>query len=239
MLTDDGTCVNLSPIRWLQDPLFEYKPNAPKNIYKDTVINFIQNMSIVSAQQATEYFGTYNSIELGVYTLTKKGGFDVSTFIKQNRVFDIVVRPIREGKFPSILNNRTVEGSPNYDSPFVRLSVAQGHKGKSDWCNIVSPNSLKKEYKGKYDATANFNTENGAVNFYNSCETIFMKYIVFITKSQQRVPYGSLPWMGECINPRTGLKGYESDWTDDDFRQYFDITDSEWEEIVETMKPYL
>ena len=34
-------------------------------------------------------------------------------------------------------------------------------------------------------------------------------------------------------------KGYESDWTDDDFRVYFGITDSEWEEIVETMKPYL
>lgn len=52
-------------------------------------------------------------------------------------------------------------------------------------------------------------------------------------------PLGYLPWLGDCINPRTGLKGYESDWTDEDFRKYFDITDSEWEEIVETMKPYL
>ena len=30
-----------------------------------------------------------------------------------------------------------------------------------------------------------------------------------------------------------------SDWTDEYFQAYFGITDSEWEGIVETMKPYL
>lgn len=41
------------------------------------------------------------------------------------------------------------------------------------------------------------------------------------------------------INPRTGLKGYEGEWTDEDFYEYFNITEDEQKEIVETMKPYL
>ena len=71
-------------------------------------------------------------------------------------------------------------------------------------------------------------------------KTTFYKYLHYVMKADASAePLRYLPWMGDCINPRTGLKGYESAWTDDDFRAYFGITDSEWEEIVETMKPYL
>ena len=45
--------------------------------------------------------------------------------------------------------------------------------------------------------------------------------------------------MGDCTNPRTGKKGYESDWTDEDFYDYFNITEEEQEEIIKVMEPYL
>jgi hypothetical protein len=44
--------------------------------------------------------------------------------------------------------------------------------------------------------------------------------------------------MGDCINPRTGLKGYESEWTDEDFYTYFNITKEEQELIEKTMEKY-
>ena len=47
-----------------------------------------------------------------------------------------------------------------------------------------------------------------------------------------------LPWMGDSINPRTGKKGYESEWTNDDFVRYFNITPEEQKVIEETMEKY-
>ena len=44
--------------------------------------------------------------------------------------------------------------------------------------------------------------------------------------------------MGDAINPRTGLKGYLSDWTDEDFYQYFNITSEEQKIIEDTMAQY-
>ena len=47
-----------------------------------------------------------------------------------------------------------------------------------------------------------------------------------------------LPWMGDAINPRTGLKGYTGEWTDDDLALYFGITPEEKEEIEMAMEKY-
>ena len=44
--------------------------------------------------------------------------------------------------------------------------------------------------------------------------------------------------MGDAINPRTGKKGYESEWTDDDFVRYFNITPEEYNIINKTMEKY-
>ena len=58
-------------------------------------------------------------------------------------------------------------------------------------------------------------------------------------KTDLHFPLKYVPFMGDCINPRTGLKRYESEWTDEDFYDYFNITEEEQKEIAETMKPYL
>ena len=47
-----------------------------------------------------------------------------------------------------------------------------------------------------------------------------------------------LPFLGDVINPRTSLKGYTSEWTDDDLALYFNITPEEQEEIEKTMEKY-
>ena len=46
------------------------------------------------------------------------------------------------------------------------------------------------------------------------------------------------PWMGDAINPRTGLKGYQGEWTDDDLALYFNITPEEQKTIEETIDKY-
>ena len=47
-----------------------------------------------------------------------------------------------------------------------------------------------------------------------------------------------VPFLGDVINPRTGLKGYTGEWTDDDLALYFNITKDEQKIIEETIEKY-
>ena len=70
--------VNLSPIRWLQDPLAEYKKNSDWKKFYD-IRKHIESLDVVSAKDAQNYFGADVPSDLGVYHLTKNGGFDDSS----------------------------------------------------------------------------------------------------------------------------------------------------------------
>ena len=47
-----------------------------------------------------------------------------------------------------------------------------------------------------------------------------------------------VPNLYNAINPRTCLKGYASEWTDDDLYKFFNITSAEQKVIEETMEKY-
>lgn len=94
-----------------------------------------------------------------------------------------------------------------------------------------------------------FPNETEAVNFENSTKTTFHRYLVLTMKTDQNFPMNYVPFLSEVDNPRTHKMGYESDWTNEDLCKVFGITGfisdtkaepgSEWETILETMKPYL
>ena len=51
--------------------------------------------------------------------------------------------------------------------------------------------------------------------------------------------YGKyFPWLGDAINPRTGKKGYEGEWTNEDLYKLFEISSEEQKVIEETMEKY-
>lgn len=84
-----------------------------------------------------------------------------------------------------------------------------------------------------------FNSKNEAENFCQSYLTVFVRVYTHFIKSDVNVTPEKILWMGDSINPRTGKKGYESEWTDEDFYQFFDITDEEKKIIEETMSKYV
>ena len=83
-----------------------------------------------------------------------------------------------------------------------------------------------------------FSTGDKAINFYGSEKTKFMMFLAWAFSSDQHVPNWAMPFLGDVINPRTGLKGYTGEWTDDDLVLYFGITPEEQEEIERTMEKY-
>ena len=75
--------------------------------------------------------------------------------------------------------------------------------------------------------SVSFESEQECINFCNSMKTDFCRFCqeMFINNASIHDYY--IPYMGNETNPRTGLKGYQSEWTDDDFYKFFNITEDE------------
>ena len=67
--------VNLSPIRWLQDPLAEYKKNSDWKKFEN-IRNHIESVAVINAKDATVLFSAGFIMNLGIYHITDKGGWD-------------------------------------------------------------------------------------------------------------------------------------------------------------------
>ena len=74
--------INLSPVRWLQDPLLKYKKSAGDGSLKDgeAIKKYVKSIEVIESEKASEFFGTRQEADLGIYELTKEGGFDFSIF---------------------------------------------------------------------------------------------------------------------------------------------------------------
>ena len=250
-LKDDGTCVNLSPVRWLQDPLAKYKKNCDLKRFEDSVAKHINSLETFSSKDGAELFNNSLNIQCGIYCCTKNGGYD---YIASNSILDKVL-----AKKTSMCDSHIVYSRPIKYSCVITL-ISGGAAGKTEavsrWMmdkkkafydNDKNADGLSyKEYrdkiiwgnlKAKSEVThIEFDNSIERENFYNSQETLLMRYVFRMHLVDVHVHPKFLPWLGDAINPRTGLKGYTGEWTDDDLALYFNITSEEQKVIEETME---
>ena len=243
MLSDEGILVNLSPIRWLQDPLAKYKKNSDWYKFKDVRIH-LKDLLVVKADEAETYFSIRQNADLGVYVLdTKNHCFELNnnaSFIRRfEKCMGLPIEIYDEIKHDFFVHIRRLLG---HTSTFTEICRdywwSHGKDIKGDKWNTNLPKAKNfSEDRSMYGVS--FRTEQEAINFYYSTKAIIYRYYVFLTLTGIDCQFKYMPWMGDCINPRTGLKGYEGEWTDEDFCKYFGITKEERKEIECVMKPYL
>ena len=219
-LYPNAEVVNLSPVRWLQDPLAEYKKNSDWFRFGD-IRERIENIEEVSAAEARRLFGSNQCENIGIYKITKDGGAYISPkpFISQ-ALFDKVNLPTYQGKYKSLYDVRSNDGEPDFSKPFVKLSSFHGNVGAND-CNIISPRkdlAFSKKNKGW---TINFETQEEAENFFDYCQTKFVKACNGNIKTNIRWPGYAIPFMPTYTHP----------WTDEMLYKYFGLTDDEIKEI--------
>lgn len=264
MLTDDGILVNLSPIRWLQDPLAKYKKTSDWYRFKE-VRERIESLVRIDTFVAAKMFDINSGLDLGVYKIRK---FYTNIEQPTNSIIDKVVKTVQD----TVGSHTDKDMSDGWRVRVVLMKpLATHHNNDKTKSNLVRmqyvtyDERLSWVYKDGYTENGIHWTQNvvakcghelpvgtdipvsipfpdkeKAVNFEESTRSLFYRYLHLTMKgSGSQEPLGYLPWMGDCTNPRTGLKRYGGEWTDEDFCKYFGITDSEWKEIVETMKPYL
>ena len=232
--------VNLSPIRWLQDPLAEYKKNSDWKKFED-IRKKIESLDVVLMKEACEMFGVPFMMDLGIYHITARGGFAASCFEnsiinKVEEITDKVLSDVAEenkidgwrcriqkiSPFPSNLPNGvaaqarlTLICHPYFDWVYKDGYTKDGIFWTDNIHHKAGPKTYTKEDKLPY--SIKFNTEEEAYNFQAYTKTKFFKYIYSTMKTDQNVPLKFLPFMPDYTHP----------WTDEMLYEYFNLTPEE------------
>lgn len=217
--------VNLSPIRWLQDPLAEYKKNSDWKKFED-IRSKIENMEEVPNGIACSMFDAEIAMNLGIYHITPKGGWhrEIKWYEK------IAIKCWLEKR--TIVHHWTGHYKGNFTGNFVKLPLLHGHPGQPDWYEITPPDKSYCFTKPDKDIikspTVNFAAKEEAENFWATLQTKFYKFINVKCRCTTELPFECFPWLDD----------YTHHWTDSELYKYFDLTKDEIKEIEKEMSEY-
>lgn len=236
-----GKTVNISPVRWLQDPFGE----RPKFMN-----GHIESFEFVPRAMANAAFAI-NEGDLSIDCFCENGKsftnnplddefccFKYTEKYNDWRVAKSIFQKLMQKNILYSLRDATVKNGFTFPLKYFTTRYAtSGHNdnGGNNGFRIVSKNySTAIEVS---DAAGikylNFGSEKERKNAYDSFNTTFARFCIAITESLKMSPY-----MGDYTKP----------WTNARFCEYFGITGfisdteaepgSEWETILETMKKY-
>ena len=221
---EKSVCVNLSPDGHFRNPSTYWQWNNKCECCDDT-LPFCLCADFISHSDANDMFNLGNGIDalhIGVYIKNKSNAFS---------------KPMYYDEFVALNNKVKAKKLQNFRNKFVRkeqlgqfgIRMYRMHGGTNVYNSIVCDTE-----KGRAVEGIDFGSSNELENFKKSIWTFI--YIFYYIVGD--INPAHLPWLGDSINPRTGKKGYESEWTDDDFVRYFNITPEEYNIINKTISKY-
>ena len=194
--------VNLSPIRWLQDPLAEYKKNSDWKKFEN-VRNHTESVEVIDAAAANKLFNIKFGA-LGIYHVTKNGGW-VNNI---NNINSFAYKVLQKAADKSIMDIATEEGwRGEYKGIF---GVINSHYGDTK-------HFIKNDYslfcEGRYTNTNKvlfFNTEQERQAMFSYLSSKLINAFAREVRVNQRVPWQFVPVLPDYTRP----------WTDKDLYEY-------------------
>lgn len=211
--------VNLSPIRWLQDPLAEYKKNSDFKKFED-IRKHIYCVQIIPIKEANELFGIDLSSDLGIYQIIPRKIFDfklndnilVSKLISSNRFQPLMPHLSKkpEGLFLKFLYGINTE---------VHTS-----KDKKNFCVLENFESATTYFGRGHTLYLNNLTKEQQINAHKFYTSLFMRW-------WNKYICGG--WTNYSFTP---IIDFTHHWTDKQIYKYFELTDEEIKEIEQEIK---
>ena len=213
--------VNLSPIRWLQDPLAEYKQGTDYKKYEN-IRKRIASIEEVSGEEAIKLFGAAFYSSLGIYHIDGK----------EQEAFKYEFNPLIY-KITNYHCKHFTYDAPE-DKPYkMVLPATHGHLGKYDWAEITSKEwDVAKNVKASSETNGYvimaFDTEVEMKNFYDS---LFLKLYKWLVKNIKTTAATA-----QYIKFVPVLPTYTHSWNDEMLYSYFGLTEDEVKEIEQSIK---
>jgi len=216
--------VNLSPIRWLQDPLAKLKKSSDIFKYQD-IVSKIEQLETIRSKDACKMFNV-NIGDLGIYHITKNGGWDYSAFNRglpsyTQKVIDKAV----ENSFMDVATPEHWRGK--YEGIFGIINSHSRGDGHGGMASFISEN-WNLFCKPRYTSTNKvlfFNDENERRNCFDYLNSKFMKLHAKNIRQNYRVPWQFVPYLD-----------FSHPWTDDMLYKHFGLTEDEIKTIEKEIK---
>ena len=242
---EKSVCVNLSPVGWLIDPVAKLKKNSKYKCFEENVSKHIISLDMLDAKVMSEIFSISLWSGLGVYVCEKASDNILYESIAKNekgKCWSLVQKigiPMFTKTIPNVCSVFDAF-SKNASLPYwIKCSRVHGHTGGKDEFDCITPKiQLVLNKKGHEGKEVYFTTKEEAINFFKTLNLMFFKFVRYLGCYSTHDFNSGLPFLGDAINPRTGLKGYTGEWTDEDLYRYFDLNDDEIKIIEETMAKY-
>lgn len=225
--------INISPVRWLQDPFAPYSTRSDYCKFENSVSKHIKDLEVIPAKNASQIFQEAAFImNLGIYTCDSEGGY---VYQHNDMLINKIVNKTLE-------NNWTKFGWKNYYSSLIpvknySLNVAGVHsadatyplmnKTYSDQC-IVKPLARSSvAHDGNFGGGHfEFMTDIERLNFYNCYNSDFMIWFCKKWKVDIRIINYKVPYFDDYTHP----------WKLKDFFAWFELTKEEQARVVKEIR---
>ena len=239
---ETSTCVNLSPVLKLQTAWRRGKVAKELSFLNSCTAN----VDVIDCDTAVALFNLGNcGTDLGIWKCALKGStniFELGKSITSNAAFIDKIKRITSN-MPK-MNEHLIDAiSVKNNSFFIKfvdgLSLKNnGGHGKSSYAaTSINFSTATKFTPGHHCKYVLFTNKNEQFVFWKIYTSNVIRFF-YMTLMGGNTEYELLPWLGDAINPRTNLKGYIGEWTDEDLMLYFGITPEEQKVIEETMEKY-
>src|SRR5574344_2929523 len=127
--------VNISPVRWLQDPLAKYKKNSDYNKFENSISKKIESLDMVSAKSANVAFGAIFGMDLAIYKCNNSATLSIDYKRIQNNIILRVVDYMWKNQ--PIFDNNKKDGI-RIRIPFIcgGKSGGSGERKRNQLCEI-------------------------------------------------------------------------------------------------------
>ena len=256
IIDNGGKGVSLQPVRWLQDPLWKYKPHSDANNYRESLENRIKSIRIISNKDASALFAGAADItmNLGVFDLEKNTIFHYDALSKEifcvpdfSKTYQNIVWGKYDGKQQNYVPVKSIfsgrgEGNSIGVPELNRMLLYKTHygyfkNGKSVDGLCREGASLEEAFRENKRATqgniynweiAIFDTGEEAKNFFEYLHLEAFKFFVMVTSTDQNPQTKYLPFADDYTTP----------WTNERFYEYFKISEEDQKKIAQIMEKY-
>ena len=246
--------ISIQPVGWLEESVNKDKKTVACNKYEESISKHIKDLEIISSEEAKKIFNILLSTNLGIYICNEQGGYNYKS-LSENSIIEKILEYLKDNKcnfefnkkdgyrvrVPFISCGKAVgsgERAPKLTNVYMKDIVYKDgkHNGKW-WYEYYMKNQYSKTTE-EITSSIKFDTEQEGHNFVKSFETDFVRYVESFLIVGMSINNTKILWMGNAVNPRTGLKGYKSAWTDEDFNDFFELTEEEIKQYKDYIKDF-
>lgn len=215
--------VNISPIRWLQDPFAPYNTRSDYCKFEDSISKKIESLDVIPAKDASKLFDASFTMNLGIY-VCGQGGYNYQH--DDPLITKLVEKTMEHSWMP--FNWKNYYNNDIQQKAYV-LNVAGIHSASSKYpimCQTletqltVEPLSRSSAFTGGNGIQGGhfeFDTEEERKNFYNCYNHPFMQWQCSLWQTDGHIMAVKVPYFDY----------YDHAWDYEDFFTWFGLTAEE------------